>query len=357
MAENQNACFGIRFGCSESSMGFQEDACMPPADDEVTGRAKGGVARAKALPEEKRIEIAKKAAASRWGAKATHTGSFKEHFGADVDCYVLDDPRKTAVISQRGMAEAIGFSRRGERLKVFVNSKTMDEFIGRELREKIENPVVFQTPGAAASGSVSNRAYGYDVTILIDLCKAILAAKAAGKLSRDRYENMIRQAETIIGASAKSGITQLVYALAGYSPTTDEVIAAFKLYVQEEARKYEAEFPNELYLQWHRLYEIPVPVRGKPWEFKHLTIKHIYYPLAQSQGKILTLMRALKAQGGDRKKKLFQFLNEVGARALRMHLGRVLEMAESSPDRDTYERKTVDRFGGQQELDLVMPRD
>jgi hypothetical protein len=38
-----------------------------------------------------------------------------------------------------------------------------------------------------------------------------------------------------------------------------------------------------------------------------------------------------------------------------MHLGRVLEMAESSSDRYTYERKITQRFGGQQELDLVVP--
>jgi hypothetical protein len=34
---------------------------------------------------------------------------------------------------------------------------------------------------------------------------------------------------------------------------------------------------------------------------------------------------------------------------------RSLEMAESSPDRYTYERKFVSRFGGQQELELVVP--
>lgn len=327
---------------------------MTPPDDDVTGRAKGGVARAKALPEAKRVEIAKKAAAARWGVKASHKGNFKENFGIDVECYVLDDDQKTAVISQRGMGEAIGFSRRGERLKSFVSSKNMEGFIGRELQEKLENPVHFQRTGAAADNPISARAFGYDATILIDVCEAILAAHRAGKLSGERYEKTVKQAQIMIGASAKSGIKNLVYALAGYNPTTDEVIAAFKLYVQEEARKYEAEFPNDLYVQWHRLYEIPVPERGKPWEFKHLTIKHIYYPLAQSQGKILTLMRALKARDGDRKKKLFQFLNEVGARALRMHLGRVLEMCESSPDRRTYESKIVDRFGGQPELDLVI---
>src|SRR6185437_17005989 len=107
---------------------------------------------------------------------------------------------------------------------------------------------------------------------------------------------MIEQAQIIIGPSAKNGIRQLVYALAGYNPTTDEVIAAFKLYVQEEAKKYEQEFPNELYMQWHRLYDIPVPVRGKPWQFKQLTVRDVYYPLAKSNGKILQLLRALKGK-------------------------------------------------------------
>jgi len=48
-------------------------------------------------------------------------------------------------------------------------------------------------------------------------------------------------------------------------------------------------------------------------------------------------------------------VNEIGARARRMHLGRVLEMAESSADRYSYERKIAQRFGGQQELELVAP--
>lgn len=326
-------------------------------DDKDPVKAAAARARADSLTPEKRREIAEKAAATRWGKvyTATHKGNFSEHFGIDVECYVLNDPTKTAVISQRGMGEAIGFSRRGSRLKVFVNSKTMDGYLGRELREKIENPVVFQLPGAAAASPVAGRANGYDAAILIDVCNAILAAKADGKLGGGRYDKMIEQAQIIISASAKSGIKGVVYALSGYNPTADEVIAAFKLYVQDEAKKYEQEFPNELYQQWHRLYQIPVPERGKPWHFKQLTIKHIYMPLAQSNGKILDLMRALKAQDGDRKKKLFQFLNDVGARALRMHLGRVLEMCESSEDRRSYETKIVDRFGGQPELDLVIP--
>ncbi len=318
----------------------------------------GGAKRARVLSPERRAEIAQKGAAARWGKvySAIHKGNFLDDFGIDVECYVLDDHAKTAVISQRGMGQAIGFSRRGSRLTVFANSQTMDGYIGRDLREKLENPLIFQPVGAAATGlGVSARANGYDATILIDLCQAILAAKADGKLTHSRYDKMIQQAQIIIGASAKNGIRQLVYALAGYNPTADEVIAAFKLYVQEEAKKYEPEFPNELYREWYRLYAIPTLSRGKPWHFKYLTVNHIYHPLAESNGKVLELLRALKAKGGDQKTKLFQFLNKIGARALRIQLGRVLEMAESSPDKQTYERKIVERFGGQKEFEFIIP--
>src|ERR1700736_6657706 len=139
----------------------------------------GGAKRAKALAPERRAEIARGAAQARWGkvVTASHKGNFLADFGIDVDCYVLDDSNKTAVISQRGMGQAIGFSRRGSRLTVFVNSKTMEDYIGRDLREKLENPVVFQPPGAAAASPVTSRANGYDAAILIDICNAILAAK------------------------------------------------------------------------------------------------------------------------------------------------------------------------------------
>jgi hypothetical protein len=322
-------------------------------EKELTGRAKGGaVAAARMTPEEK-ADRARKGALARWGAKpltATHKGNFNEEFGFDVECYVLSDEGKTAVISQRGMGTVLGFSEGGSRLPRFVQSERMAPFIGPELLEKFRNPVVFQwvTPGP---NSNKVTVHGYDVTLLIDLCKAVLAAQAKGVL-QERHKNIAAQAQIIVNASAKSGIKGLVYALAGYRPEVEEVIQAFKAFVQEEAKRYEQEFPTELYMAWHRLYSIPVPVRGKPWQFMHLTRRHVYYPLAKSSGKILELLRAFRDRDPS-KKKLFQFLNEVGTRALRMHMGRVLEMAESSKTKEEYEARIVERFGGQKELELV----
>ena len=68
-------------------------------------------------------------------------------------------------------------------------------------------------------------------------------------------------------------------------------------------------------------------------------------PLAQSHGRILELARALKAKQSDKGKKLFKFLSDIGTRALRIHIGRVLEMSESSVAKGEYEAKVKARFG------------
>jgi hypothetical protein len=316
----------------------------------VTGRAKGGAARAASLSGEERSKIAKKAALARHGLKATHRGNFREEFGIDVDCFVLNDEQKTAVISQTDMGAALGLSSRGNAFPRFVGSRAMAKYLSAELHSKIENPIKFQW-GSGGADQPPGTVNGYDVALLIEICNAVLEADTHGELAKNQA-HIATNARVLLNASSKAGIKGLVYALAGYRPEVEEVIQAFKAFVQEEARKYEQEFPNELYMEWHRLYKIPVPVRGKPWQLRHLTVKHVYYPLAKSNGKILDLVRALKAQEGDRQKKLFQFLNDVGTRALRMHMGRVLEMAESSSTQKEYEAKIVDRFGGQQELDL-----
>ncbi len=329
----------------------------------LLGAAKGGEARAAKLSPEERSRIARVAVEKRWakagrlrseaermGYKATHKGSFKETFGIDVECYVLNDENKTAVISQTGMGSALGLSARGNALPRFLMSKAMTETVSAQLRSKLAKPLVFQWQHDGAQ--LPTIVHGYDVTLLADVCNAVIEAESRGLLDR-KQRGVARQAHVIVGASAKAGMKWLVYALAGYNPSVEEVIQAFKLYVQEEAKKYEPEFPPELYVQWQRLYDIPIPERGKPWQFKHLTVRHVYFPLAKSSGRILELLRALKAQDGTRSKKLFQFLNGIGARALRIQLGRILEMCESSPSKSAYERKIVERFGGQQELEFM----
>jgi P63C domain len=304
--------------------------------------------------ERRDIPSTRKAIQTRWEhagkaplPKATHKGSFKEEFGTDVDCYVLDDEQKTAVISQTGMGQALGLSSRGNAFPRFLDSKAMDGFVGAPLQEKIEQPLRFQWGiGSALSPVIVN---GFDATLLVDVCKAIVAAEAKGKLNRQQM-HVARQAHIILGASAKAGIKGLVYAVAGYNATKQEIIAAFKFYVQEEARDYEKEFPPQLYEEWYRLYDLPKPERNRPWKFMHLTVGQVYKPLARSNGKILELTKTQRNSANARSKRLHQFLSEIGVKALRTHLGQLLGIARVSKTKSQYEKFVNQLFGVQYEM-------
>jgi len=297
--------------------------------------AMGGQARAANLSDDRKKEIAKKAALARWGEKplrATHKGNFKEDFGIDVECYVLDDEQKTAVISQRGMGLALGLEKgSGRALPRFLQGSKVAPYVGAELREKLEKPLLFQWPAPVAK-SPPLKVYGNDVTILIDVCKAIIAADAAGVFT-SRQKEIAKQAQVILNASAKAGIKGLAYALAGYNATRQEVIDAFKVFVRDEAREYEREFPAQLYEEWYRIYDLTKPEKNRPFKFKDLTVAHVYKPLAKSNGKILELTRAQRDHSPERRKKLHQFLSDIGVKALRMHLGQLLGIAQLSDDK------------------------
>lgn len=322
--------------------------------DEPIGRAKGGKARAESLSDERKSEIAQRAAVARWGLKATHKGSFQEDFGIDVECYVLEDETKTAVISQIGMGLTLGLSPRGNAFPRFLESRGMQQHLGAHLREKLDKPIKFQWSNPGAQNTVT--VHGYDVTLLIDVCKAIIQAEQAGDLNFQQT-HVAKQAHVIVGASAKAGIQNLVYKLAGYDATKAEAVAAFKLFVQEEAREYEKEFPDQLYNEWYRLYQLPKPARNKPWKFMHLTVGQVYTPLAKSRGKILELTRMQRMKAEEKRKRLHQFLSEVGVKALRQHLGQLLGIAQLSDDQEQYEKNIRKVFGEQQEIDFPSQKD
>lgn len=102
---------------------------------------------------------------------------------------------RTAVISQRGMAVVLGLGQSGSRIPDFIKTKTIGPYVGRELGEKFENPLVFQAPTLGAN-QPPTKTYGYDITILIDLCKAVLKAEEDGRLLR-RQAHIARQAQRL----------------------------------------------------------------------------------------------------------------------------------------------------------------
>jgi len=310
---------------------------------EPKGKAKGGIARAKSLTSKQRSDQAKKGAVARWGYKATHKGSFMDEFGIDAECYVLNDEDKTVVTSKRGLSRLLGLGGLGNDVDRVIHSQYMSSFVDAILLEKFKNPLIFQWKGDDA-GLGFSEAHGYDITMVGDLANALIKANIAGALPKSRIQ-AARQAQLLSNAAMKAGIKGLAYAVAGYRPEVQEVINAFKAFVREEARQYEKEFPDELYEEWYRLYGLNRPEKGRPIRFGQLTNMQIYVPLAKSKGKILEQIRASRDENGKQTDKLHLFLSEIGVKALRQHIGKLLGVAAMSDSKEEYEAGIEKVFG------------
>lgn len=228
-----------------------------------SAQAKGGKARAKSLSKEDRSAIASVAAEARWGKSGKDRAHIpKADFGSpdrplrigdlEIPCYVLDDGR--SVVTQAGMLAALKMSPGtatkggGDRIANFAGTKSISPFVSSALSEMIMNPIRFKAKGQSAV------AYGYEATILPDLCEAVLSARDAGKLNYQQ-EHIAKQCDILVRAFAKVGIIALVHEVTGYQEIRDReaLQEILKRYISEELMAWVRTFPMEFYKQVFRL--------------------------------------------------------------------------------------------------------
>ena len=126
-----------------------------------------------------------------------------------IPCYVLEDG--TRVFSGRGIQKILGSTATsGKWLEKFVNSDEISPYLAvkktgiSSVLDKLSSPIKFYRPSAGGSQSET---YGYEVTLLIDICDAIISSSETGKFND---ESIIKNANIIIRAVAKVGIIALV---------------------------------------------------------------------------------------------------------------------------------------------------
>lgn len=279
--------------------------------------------------------------------KAIKKGNFKDVFGIDVEYFILNDNKKSVVISQREIGRSLNIiGGGGNGIKRFITNKTMSKYIGPEITSKFEKPLIFS---GINTGPI--KYYGFSIDLLIDICNGILNAKSNNE-KLPSLENIAKQAQIIVNACAKSGITNLAYALAGYRPEIHEILEGFKRFLVEEiAREYRKTFPVELYMEWAKIYNFPLRV-GKNFNVKcrWLTIDNVYKPFERSNGKIYKMLKDKKTNDiKGKNNRLFQYLNnELGEPKLKEHLTKLLTIAQlADGNREMYENNFAKIFGGQ----------
>lgn len=303
---------------------------------EPTGRAIGGHARMKSMSTKARKEQAKRAAEARWSGKikqATHGSDDHplEIGDIKIPCYVLEDGRR--VLSLGGTIGALGMSGGsagtgdGDRLSKFVGGGRISPYVSSDLAIRITDPIRFKAPSA---GPI---VYGYEATILPDLCDSILAARKAGKLQKQQ-EHIAHQCEILVRGLARVGIIALVDEATGYQRdrARDALSRILEAFIAKELQPWVKTFPTEFYEQMFRLrgLEFPATSIKRPRYFGLLTNNIVYDRLAP--GVLSELKRVTpRNDGGRPKAKYFQSLTaNTGYSKLKEHIGAVTALMKIS---------------------------
>lgn len=163
-----------------------------------------GKARAEKLTREERSDIARRGALARWEREgkvplpvATH-GSDDHPLvigNIEIQCYVLED--STRVITNRGLQRSLGMAESGgaHRLAAFLTRIASNVLDVQDLVARLINPIEFQPLHGGRS------AFGYEATVLADLCDMLLAARKKGPYTHGSSRTWLLDEEPVLGHS------------------------------------------------------------------------------------------------------------------------------------------------------------
>lgn len=272
-----------------------------------------------------------------------------------IPCYVLSDKRR--VITQAGILKALSIEKKGAEQKDvdielhkknaeikycdteqrgvtnlpplarFFEGKAVKEHVSGGVTKTLNNPVLFTLPNNGGA------AHGYEATILVDLCRALLEARRSRSL-RSNQLRIAEQAESVILALSSVGIIALIDEVTGYqeSRDSDALRKLLDMYLTKEQSKWAKRFPDEFYRELARL-------RGWPWSGRRFnppqcvaqyTKDLVYERLAPGVMEELEKLNPVVSVNG-RLAKHHQFLTpSVGHQALDTHLTKLLTLMKAT---------------------------
>lgn len=254
------------------------------------------------------------------------------HLGElEIPCYVLEDG--TRVFSGRGIQKAIGYDNKsGQWMSSFCKMEGISSYLcagDNSISERLSNPVKFKRNDAGGSQSTTN---GYEVTLLVDICSAIIDANRAGVFND---ETIVRNADIIIRSVAKVGIIALVDEATGYQyeRENDELQKILKAYISEELLHWQKRFPDIFYKELFRLNGWDFTVKGikkRPGIIGKWTNMFIYEELPN--GVLDELKKKTpKNESGNRTSRYHQLLTlDIGEPNLEKQINKVITLFQVS---------------------------
>lgn len=306
--------------------------------------SKGGRERARQLAPQRRADIARRAALTRWAGEGKDVPAVAKYGAPDkplrigpieIPCYVLADGRR--VLTQRGLQGGMGLSEAGgrggaSRLALLMAALEQKGIDTKGLVARVDDPIRFIPPHGG------NPAHGYEATILPDICAVLIEAGRLGKL-HPQQAKLAEQCAILQHGFATVGIIALVDEATGYQDvrSRDALAKILERFVAKELRPWVKTFPSDFYQQLFRLNGWPYHDNcGRPGVVGHMTTNIVYKRLAPYVWEELKRVTP-KGSTGRPKNKLFQFLtDDVGHPKLLAHLAAVVMLMKYAPDWYTF---------------------
>jgi hypothetical protein len=274
--------------------------------EERKPQARGGFARAEVLPPEKRSEIARKAARARWlksgeavdiDTDGVVTTSEEEEvltplpsmpvavwrgnlniIGMDVPCYVLDN--QVRVIGRTSATELLTGIKGGGALEKYIAVKALESFLNKDL--VLERMVPFRLPEVEG---LERAVKGLPADLFVEICQSFVKALEASFLPNSphprmtpRQQQMAVKASMFLSACAKVGLEALIDEATGfqYERARDALQVKLAAFLEDEMRKWEKTFPDELWQEFARLTAWRGPLHQRPKYWGRLVMELIY---------------------------------------------------------------------------------
>jgi hypothetical protein len=325
--------------------------------------SKGGTARAESLPADRRSEIARQGAASRWSQDAPRAlvDGELEIAGRRIACAVLST--KLRVLTQETFLTAVGRAAKAKAgkgsarltlvdgLPPFLASANLEPFVSDELR-RAATPVVFRTVKG-------NKAYGYDAKLLPLVCEVYLLArdahlKALQQADEQRkagkpvdakpvllptQEKIVQVCDLLMRGMAKDYIVNLVDRATGYheQEMRDELVKILQQYIAPHLMPWTERFPLEFFKQVYRIHGWKWDASNKkhPQYVGHFINRYIYDQLPPG---VLDKLQELNpiTDAGYRKHQHHRHLADTGNLHLDRQITSTITVMQLSANKDEF---------------------
>lgn len=272
-----------------------------------------------------------------------------------ISCAVLSNGKR--IITQTALFDAFERPRKGEKrlegLPSIVGAKNLLPYVTDELKEKAQPVNYYLQNGKVTSG--------YDAELIPMVCELYLEANETEGVLLESQQKMVVQANILIRALAKVGITALIDEATGYQYDRENnaLQEILKAYIAEEFLKWQARFPRKYYKELYRLYG---------WDYEPSSMKHPKYLGRFTNTYVYDylppgVLAELRSKNpinnkGYRTKKHHQFLTgEIGIPHLEKHITKLITIMELSDNANQFKKNFKRVFDNIEQYEMELSVD